>query len=37
MDEANGTALSEPDGSLSEKDFQHAAEVVNAWIEEIDG
>jgi len=36
MDEANGTALFEPQGPLSEKDFKHAAEVVNAWIEKND-
>lgn len=33
MDETNGTALFEPHGPLSEKDFKHAAQVVNAWIE----
>jgi len=32
MDETNGTALFEPHGPLSEKDFSHAAEVINAWI-----
>lgn len=34
MDETNGTALFEPHGPLSEKDFTHASQVVNAWIGE---
>jgi hypothetical protein len=33
IDEVNGTALFEPNGPLSESDFQSAARIIDPWIE----